>query len=88
LHSAIIAEHTQLRAGSSYFAKSDGPIDGVLDGEVFIHARCLARCGIKSVKAGDRIEFDVRPGRQKGVEAQNIKLLLAVPAGSRLDVRR
>jgi len=42
--------------------------------DVFVHYSNIQGDGYKSLNEGDRVEFDVGPGR-KGEEAQNVKPL-------------
>ncbi|MFA5883399.1 MAG: cold-shock protein [Acidimicrobiia bacterium] len=40
--------------------------------DVFVHFSAIQGDGYKSLDEGQRVEFDVAPGR-KGVEAQNVR---------------
>ena len=42
--------------------------------DVFVHYSNIQGDGYKSLSEGDRVEFDVGPGR-KGEEAQNVRVL-------------
>ena len=42
--------------------------------DVFVHYSNIQGDGYKSLNEGDRVEFDVGPGR-KGEEAQNVRVL-------------
>jgi CspA family cold shock protein len=42
--------------------------------DVFVHFSNIAGDGYKSLDEGQRVEFDVAPGR-KGEEAQNVKVI-------------
>ncbi|MGH9185996.1 MAG: cold-shock protein [Acidimicrobiales bacterium] len=42
--------------------------------DVFVHYSNIQGSGYKSLNEGQRVEFDVAPGR-KGEEAQNVKVL-------------
>jgi CspA family cold shock protein len=46
------------------------------DGEpdVFVHFSAIQGSGYRSLEEGQRVEFDVAPGR-KGEEAQNVRLV-------------
>jgi len=42
--------------------------------DVFVHYSNIQGSGYKSLQEGQRVEFDVAPGR-KGEEAQNVRVL-------------
>jgi CspA family cold shock protein len=42
--------------------------------DVFVHYSNIQGSGYKSLDAGQRVEFDVAPGR-KGEEAQNVRII-------------
>lgn len=42
--------------------------------DVFVHFSNIAGDGYKSLEDGQRVEFDVAPGR-KGEEAQNVRVI-------------
>ena len=42
--------------------------------DVFVHFSNIAGSGFKSLDEGQRVEFDVAPGR-KGEEAQNVRVI-------------
>jgi CspA family cold shock protein len=42
--------------------------------DVFVHYSNIQGAGYKSLQEGQRVEFDVAPGR-KGEEAQNVRVL-------------
>ena len=42
--------------------------------DVFVHYSNIQGSGYKSLEEGQRVEFDVAPGR-KGEEAQNVRLV-------------
>jgi CspA family cold shock protein len=42
--------------------------------DVFVHYSNIQGDGYKSLNEGDRVEFDVAPGR-KGEEAQNVRVI-------------
>ena len=43
-------------------------------GDIFVHYSNIAGSGYRSLDAGQRVEFDVAPGR-KGDEAQNVRVI-------------
>ncbi|HZQ58796.1 MAG TPA: cold shock domain-containing protein [Acidimicrobiales bacterium] len=43
-------------------------------GDVFVHYSNIQGDGYKSLSEGQRVEFDVAPGR-KGEEAQNVRVI-------------
>ncbi len=49
------------------------PEDGGKD--VFVHISALERAGIKTVREGQRLEFELAPGRDGRTAAEEIKLL-------------
>jgi CspA family cold shock protein len=49
------------------------PEDGGKD--VFVHISALERAGIKTVREGQRLEFQLAPGRDGRTAAEEIKLL-------------
>ena len=49
------------------------PEDGGKD--VFVHISALERAGIKTVKEGQRLEFELAPGRDGRTAAEELKLL-------------
>jgi CspA family cold shock protein len=46
--------------------------------DVFVHHTNIAGTGYKSLQEGQRVEFEVGPGR-KGDEAQNVRPVLSPP---------
>ncbi len=42
--------------------------------DVFVHFSSIVGEGYKSLQEGQRVEFDVVPGR-KGIEAQNVRVV-------------
>jgi CspA family cold shock protein len=44
------------------------------EGDVFVHYSNIAGSGFKSLEEGQKVEFDVAPGR-KGPEAQNVRAI-------------
>ena len=53
--------------GFGFLSREDGD-------DVFVHYSNIAGDGYKSLDEGQRVEFDVAPGR-KGDEAQNVRVL-------------
>jgi CspA family cold shock protein len=53
--------------GFGFISREDGD-------DVFVHYSNIQGSGYKSLDEGQRVEFDVAPGR-KGEEAQNVKVL-------------
>lgn len=51
--------------GYGFIAREDGD-------DVFVHFSNIQGSGYKSLEEGQRVEFDVAPGR-KGEEAQNVR---------------
>lgn len=49
------------------------PEDGGKD--VFVHISALERAGIQSLKEGQRVEFELAPGRDGRTAAENLKTL-------------
>ncbi len=52
--------------GFGFIAPEDGSKD------VFVHSSALEAGGLRSLKEGDRVEFDVSQG-QKGPQATNVR---------------
>jgi len=44
------------------------------DGDLFVHFSQIAGSGYKSLDEGQKVEFEVGPGR-KGDEAQNVRVI-------------
>jgi CspA family cold shock protein len=42
------------------------------DGDVFVHYSAIQTSGYRTLEEGQRVEFDVGPGK-KGEEAQNVR---------------
>jgi CspA family cold shock protein len=53
--------------GYGFISREDGD-------DVFVHYSHIQTEGYKSLSEGQRVEFDVAPGR-KGEEAQNVRLV-------------
>ena len=53
--------------GFGFISREDGP-------DVFVHFSAITGSGYRSLEEGQRVEFDVGPGR-KGEEAQNVRTL-------------
>lgn len=43
-------------------------------GDLFVHFSAIQGTGYRSLEEGQRVEFDVTPGR-KGEEAQNVRVI-------------
>jgi CspA family cold shock protein len=53
--------------GFGFIAREEGD-------DVFVHYSNIQGSGYKSLNEGQRVEFDVAPGR-KGEEAQNVRVI-------------
>jgi CspA family cold shock protein len=54
--------------GYGFIAQEGGP-------DVFVHFTAIQGQGFKSLNEGDRVEFELEPGRNgKGPQAKNVKL--------------
>ena len=72
-----IAEENSLATGTVKFFNSDkgfGFISREQGDDVFVHFSNIQGTGYKSLEEGQRVEFDVAPGR-KGEEAQNVRVI-------------
>jgi cold shock protein len=54
--------------------KGFGFISRTQGDDVFVHFSNIQGTGFKSLEVGQRVEFDVAPGR-KGEEAQNVRVI-------------
>jgi cold shock protein len=66
-----------LATGTVKFFNSDkgfGFISREQGDDVFVHFSNIQGSGYKSLEEGQRVEFDVAPGR-KGEEAQNVRVI-------------
>jgi cold shock protein len=66
-----------LATGTVKFFNSDkgyGFISREQGDDVFVHFSNIQGTGYKSLEEGQRVEFDVAPGR-KGEEAQNVRVV-------------
>ena len=52
--------------GYGFIAREGGP-------DVFVHFSAIQGTGYRTLEEGQRVEFDVAPGR-KGEEAQNVRV--------------
>jgi CspA family cold shock protein len=78
-HSASLefAKGNSLATGTVKFFNSDkgfGFISREQGDDVFVHFSNIQGTGYKSLEEGQRVEFDVAPGR-KGEEAQNVRVI-------------
>ena len=78
-HSAPLesAKGNSLATGTVKFFNSDkgfGFISREQGDDVFVHFSNIQGTGYKSLEEGQRVEFDVAPGR-KGEEAQNVRVI-------------
>jgi CspA family cold shock protein len=72
-----VAEGNSLATGTVKFFNSDkgfGFISREQGDDVFVHFSNIQGTGYKSLEEGQRVEFDVAPGR-KGEEAQNVRVI-------------
>ena len=53
--------------GYGFIARDDGP-------DVFVHFSAIQGAGYRNLEEGQRVEFDVGPGR-KGEQAENVRLI-------------
>ena len=53
--------------GYDFISREDGD-------DVFVHFSSIQSAGFKSLTEGQKVEFDVAPGR-KGEEAQNVRVI-------------
>ena len=53
--------------GYGFISRDDGD-------DVFVHFSSIQSAGFKSLTEGQKVEFDVAPGR-KGEEAQNVRVI-------------
>ena len=69
--------NNSLATGTVKFFNSDkgfGFISREQGDDVFVHFSNIQGTGYKSLEEGQRVEFDVAPGR-KGEEAQNVRVI-------------
>ena len=55
--------------GFGFIAPEDGGKDA------FVHISALERAGIYSLNDGQRVEYDLQPGRDGKASAENVKLI-------------
>ena len=53
--------------GYGFIAREDGP-------DVFVHYKAIDGQGYRTLEEGQRVEFDVVPGR-KGEQAENVRVV-------------
>jgi CspA family cold shock protein len=73
----VIREEKKLATGTVKFFNSEkgfGFISREQGEDVFVHYSNIQGSGYKSLEEGQRVEFDVAPGR-KGEEAQNVRVV-------------
>jgi CspA family cold shock protein len=73
----VVSERAQLSTGTVKFFNSEkgfGFISRVQGDDVFVHFSNIQGDGYKSLSEGQRVEFDVTPGR-KGEEARNVRVV-------------
>ena len=73
----VIREEKKLATGTVKFFNSEkgfGFISREGAEDVFVHYSNIQGSGYKSLEEGQRVEFDVAPGR-KGEEAQNVRVV-------------
>jgi CspA family cold shock protein len=72
-----LQEETQLTTGTIKFFNAEkgfGFISREGGADVFVHYSNIQGTGYRSLSEGQRVEFDVAPGR-KGEEAQNVRVI-------------
>ena len=72
-----MSESSQLTTGTIKFFNADkgfGFISREQGDDVFVHYSNIQGDGYKTLSEGQRVEFDVAPGR-KGEEAQNVRVI-------------
>jgi CspA family cold shock protein len=72
-----VSEEIQLSTGTVKFFNAEkgfGFISREQGDDVFVHFSNIQGEGYKSLSEGQRVEFDVAPGR-KGEEAQNVRVI-------------
>ena len=72
-----VSESSQLSTGTIKFFNADkgfGFISREQGDDVFVHYSNIQGDGYKTLSEGQRVEFDVAPGR-KGEEAQNVRVI-------------
>jgi CspA family cold shock protein len=57
--------------GFGFIARDEG-------GDVFVHYSAIEGDGYRTLEDGQRVEFDVGPGR-KGDEAQHVRVITVLP---------
>jgi len=69
-------EHTLQQGTVKFFnaEKGFGFISRENGDDVFVHFSAIQADGYKTLEDGQRVEFDVQPGR-KGEEAQNVRVI-------------
>ena len=73
----VLREEKTLATGTVKFFNAEkgfGFISREQGDDVFVHYSNIQATGYKSLDEGQRVEFDVAPGR-KGEEAQNVRII-------------
>jgi len=73
----VVSERSELATGTVKFFNAEkgfGFISREQGNDVFVHFSNIQGSGYKTLEEGQKVEFDVAPGR-KGEEAQNVKVV-------------
>ena len=72
-----MGKETKLATGTVKFFNAEkgyGFISREQGGDLFVHFSNIQGSGYRTLEQGQRVEFDVAPGR-KGEEAQNVRVI-------------